>query len=166
MSGSDTIVTFPEGPLSDESFRMPRLPRSWRYVQNCVCLREGYSYSSQAMAYVFSTAEDGMERFLFIALATASSTSIRFMSSVRSFESDTELYIIALAARTCSTVISPESSSSAMLAARSSSSIAILASPNSADSSAIITSGSSEYVPGYSASCAREDTISKSSWAE
>lgn len=32
-----------------------------------------------------------MERFFFIALATARSTSILFMSSMRSFESDTEL---------------------------------------------------------------------------
>ncbi len=108
-----------------------------------MCFLAGTPYSSHTIAYVFSAAWDGMERFFFMALATARTTSILFMSRERSLESDTELYIIALAARTCSTVISPSSSSSAMFAALSRSSIAILASPYSADSSAISVSESS-----------------------
>lgn len=105
----------------------------------------------------------GIDGAFFIARATARRAIFLFMSSERSFESDTELYIIALAARTCSTVISPSSSSSAMFAARSRSSMAILASPNSADSSAMTSSESSVYLPGYSASTARAATISLSS---
>ncbi len=51
------------------------------------------------------------------------------MSRVRSLFSETELYIIALAERACSTVTSPKESSSAMAEALSRSSMAILASP-------------------------------------
>ena len=98
-----------------------------------------------------------------MARATASSASFLLMSRERSLESDTALYIMALAARTWSTSISPESSSSAMFAALSRSSIAILASPYSAASSAMTSRASSEHLPGNSASSAREPTISLSS---
>lgn len=64
-----------------------------------------------------------------IALAVARTTAILLILRDISFDSDTELYIIALAALTCSTVTSPWESSSAMLAALSRSSIASLASP-------------------------------------
>ncbi len=65
----------------------------------------------------------------FMALDTARSVSLRFMSRETSLDSDTELYIMALAARTCSGSISPAVSPSAMLADLSRSSMAILASP-------------------------------------
>ncbi len=86
-------------------------------------------YSSHTTAYVFSAAADGIERFCFMALAMARRTAILLMSRVRSLFSDTELYIIALAERACSTVTSPSESSSAIAEALSRSSMAILASP-------------------------------------
>ena len=64
-----------------------------------------------------------------MALAAARTTSILLMFSDLSLDSNTELYIMALAALACSRVTSPPSSSSAMLAALSRSSIASLASP-------------------------------------
>lgn len=127
---------------------MPILSRSCRYIQNWVCFLAWTPYSSHTTAYVRSATEAGTEGLAFIALATASSASIRLMSSDLSLESETELYIMALAALTWSASISPESSSSAMLAARSSSSMAILASPYSADSSAITSMAPSVHAPG------------------
>ena len=89
-----------------------------------------------------------MLRFCFIALAMASRTAMRFTSRLRSLVSVTELYIMALAALTCSTVTSPSTSSSAMFAERSRSSIAILASPYSEACSAIRSRASSDILPG------------------
>ena len=56
-----------------------------------MCFLAATPYSSQAMAYVLSTADEGTESLLFIALATASSTSMRFTSRDLSFESEMEL---------------------------------------------------------------------------
>lgn len=104
-----------------------------------------------------------MNRFCFMARATASSTAILLMSNVRSFASDTELYVMAFAERACSTVTSPNVSSSAMAEALSKSSIAILASPYSADCSAMRSRASSVIFPGSRASSALAATISLSS---
>lgn len=163
MSGRDTIAVLPDESVTTVTRITPSLSRSWRYVQNWVCFLAGTPYSSHAIAYVFSAAADVIERLRFIALATASSTIILLTSSVLSLESETELYIMALAALTCSVLTSPSSSSSAMFAARSSSSMAILASPYSADSPAMRSRASSVTVPGTRASSARAPTISLSS---
>ena len=56
-----------------------------------MCFLAWTPYSSHTMAYVFSAADDCMERFFFIALAMASSTSLWLRSSERSLVSDTEL---------------------------------------------------------------------------
>lgn len=85
------MLTFPDWSLSMESLTAPSFSRSWRYVQNWVCFLAATPYSSQAMAYVLSTADEGTESLLFIALATASSTSMRFTSRDLSFESEMEL---------------------------------------------------------------------------
>ncbi len=107
-----------------------------------------------------------MERFSLIPLAIASSTAFLLRSSALSFDSDTELYIMALAALTCSVVTSPSGSPSAMLAARSRSSMAILASPYSEAWSAMSSRASSVILPGNRASSALDETISRSSGPE
>ena len=116
-----------------------------------MCFLAWTPYSSQTTAYVLSADADGMEGFCFMARATARSTSILLMSRDLSLPSDTELYIIALAALTCSMVTSPSESSSAMFAALSSSSMATLASPYSAGCRA-----SSALAPTISLSSPRE----------
>ena len=101
-----------------------------------------------------------------MARATARTTAILLMSRDLSLFSDTELYIIALAALTCSMVTSPSVSSSAMLAALSRSSIATLASPYSDACSAMRSRASSVILPECRASSALAATISLSSSLE
>lgn len=163
MSGSATVATLPLLSVETPTFTTPILSRSCRYVQNWVCFLAWTPYSSQTTAYVLSADADGMEGFCFMARATARSTIILLMSRDLSLPSDTELYIMALAALTCSMVTSPSESSSAMLAALSSSSMATLASPYSAACSAMRSSASSVILPGCSASSALAPTISLSS---
>ena len=148
MSGRATTAVLPTSLSTRVSLIAPILSRSWRYFQNCVCFLAGTSYSSHTTAYVFSATAAGMDGFFFMARATARSASFRLTSSERSLESDTALYIMALAALTCSTVTSPSTSSSAMFAERSRSSIAILASPYSEACSAIRSRASSDILPG------------------
>ena len=78
----------------------------------------------------------------------ASTTAILPMLRDLSLDSDTELYIMALAALTFSMVTSPSTSSSARFAARSSSSMATLASPYSEACSAMRSRASEVILPG------------------
>ena len=148
MSGRETVATLPVTSVTTPTFSTPILSRSWRYVQNCVCFLALIPYSSQTTAYVLSAAAAGIWGFCFIALATARTTTILLMSRALSLFSDTELYIMALAALTCSMVTSPSASSSAMFAALSSSSMATLASPYSEACSAMRSRASEVILPG------------------
>ena len=163
MSGRETTTSLPLLSVVCSILMMPTLSRSFRYDQNWVCFLGVIPYSSQTMWYVFSTWAADTEGLSLIALAVARTTAIFPVLRDLSLVSDIELYIMALAALTCSIVTSPSTSSSARFAARSSSSIATLASPYSDACSAIRSKASDVILPGCRASSALASTISLSS---